>query len=75
MMTLSELSKEYRESGQKCRQRVDELRLVLDTEPMSETERLILRRRIYILETMARQTIATSNYLKNYYGGRRNATA
>lgn len=74
-MTLTELSAQYRESGEKCRRRVEELRLILETEPMSETERLILRRRIYIIAGMARQTIATSNYLKNYYGGRSDVTA
>ena len=67
-MTLTQLSEQYRESGKKCRDRADELRITLETVPMSETERLLLRRRIYILETMARQTTATAKYLRYYYG-------
>ena len=74
-MTLTELSVQYRESGEKCRRRVEELLLELRTQPMSETERLLLRRRIYILSTMAKQTIATGRYLGRYYGGSSNAEA
>jgi len=72
-MNLSELSDEYRESGEKCRVRSAELQKLLRTKEMSETERLILRRRIYIISAMARESIATSNYLRGYYGGRENA--
>ena len=34
---------------------------------MSETECLILRRRITLVSAMARELIATSNYLAHYY--------
>ena len=71
-MTLTQLSEQYRDSGKKCRDRADELIKTLKTAPMSETERLLLRRRIYMIETMARQTTATANYLRDYYGGLRN---
>ena len=72
-MELSELSAEYRESGEKCRSRAGELTELLGSAEMSETERLILRRRIYILASMGRECIATSNYLRSYYGGGANA--
>jgi hypothetical protein len=75
-MTLLEMSAEYRESGEKCRCRVRELNTILSTEAMGETERLLLRRRVSILSTMARDAIAISRYLENYYGGKkRNAEA
>ena len=75
-MTLLEMASEYRESGEKCRQRVKELNTILSTEVMGETERLLLRRRVSILSTMARDAIGISRYLDNYYGGKkRNAKA
>ena len=70
-MTLLEMSAEYRESGEKCRRRVRELNAILSTEVMGETERLLLRRRVSILSTMARDAIAISRYLENYYGGKK----
>ena len=69
-MTLREKSSEYRESGELCRGRLEELNRRIDGEEMSETERLRLRRKAYVLETMLRETIATSRYLENYYGGK-----
>lgn len=65
-MDLFDLSVQYRDEGEKIRVRVRELREVVD-KPMSETERLALRRRIVILSSMAREAIATSNYLRRYY--------
>jgi len=65
-MDLWNLSVQYRESGEQIRARVRQLREEVD-QPMSETERLALRRRIVILSSMAREAIATSNYLRNYY--------
>lgn len=65
-MDLFDLSVQYRDEGEKIRVRVRELREVVD-KPMSETERLALRRRIVILSSMAREAIATSNYLRHYY--------
>lgn len=67
-MKIEELAVQYRESGEKCRRRHEELMQILRSEPMSETERLILRRRAYMIAAMAREAIATANYLSNYYG-------
>lgn len=72
-MTLLQLSSEYRKSGELCRRRQEELSLKLEREELCETDRLRLRRRIYILGTMARDSIATSRYLENYYGDDKNA--
>ncbi len=67
-MTLTELSHEYRESGLLCRERMKELNQKLETEKLGSTEQMRIRRRIATLSTMARDTIATSKYLENYYG-------
>lgn len=69
-MKIEELAVQYRESGEKCRRRQMELKSIMLTAQMSETERLLLRRRIHMLGSMAREAMATSNYLKNYYGKR-----
>ena len=67
-MSMEELAEEYRHSAALCRERVRELRAQLETAPASETERLLLRRRISILVTMAADTAAIAGYLKHYYG-------
>lgn len=67
-MKLSELSEQYAAGAELCRGRIDELRRSLG-EPMCEIDRLRLRRRIGILSGMMRDALATSRYLKNYYGG------
>ena len=72
-MTLIQLSSEYRKSGELCRQRQEELSRKLECEELCEMDRLRLRRRIYILGVMARDSIATSRYLENYYGDDGNA--
>lgn len=66
-MTLQTLSEEYRASGQACKQRVRELEGKLTDPNITETQRLLLRRRMYILTTMARDAMATAGYLQNYY--------
>lgn len=66
-MDLKELAVLYRESGNKCRVRLLELEEYLETGAMSKTERLRLRREVCILGGMARDVIAISNYLENYY--------
>jgi hypothetical protein len=66
-MDLMELAVQYRESGDKCRVRLAELEERLESQPMSNTERLRLRREIGLLTGMARDTISISNYLENYY--------
>lgn len=65
-MSLESLAAEYRETGEKCRAAARELRRG-EQLPMSETECLILRRRITLVSAMARELIATSNYLAHYY--------
>lgn len=67
-MTLKELSVQYGESAEICRRRFRELQEKLANDVMSETEKLILRRRICLVESMARDAAATSRYLNNYYG-------
>lgn len=66
-MTLQELSKEYRQSGELVRRRVQALEIQLSAPGMTETQRINLRRRISALSAMARDTIATSRYLARYY--------
>ena len=69
-MTLSEMSKEYRHSGELCRARLKELNDRLENTTMCEMDRLRLRRKTAMLETMLRDTVAISRYLENYYGGK-----
>lgn len=71
-MKLTELSEQYRQSAEPLRGRIAELRRRLDTEELCELERLRLRRRVCVLSTMLRETIAVSRYLENYYGGDNN---
>lgn len=71
-MTVAELSGEYRKSGELCRVRAQELDAKLKKEKMCEMDKLRLRRKIHMLSTMARDAIATSRYLENYYGDEKN---
>ena len=66
-MKLIELSAEYNESAQPLKRRIAELNRQLNDEPMCEIDRLRLRRRIAILTSMMRDTLAVSRYLENYY--------
>ena len=68
-MKVIELAAEYRESGELCFRRVAELLRQADTETLSESERLALRRRISALTAMGRDALATARYLENYYRG------
>ena len=67
-MTLAEMAEEYRADALRLRARGAELTKACGTEKLSETEKIILRRRICILNTMERDLTATARYLKNYYG-------
>ena len=71
-MTLIELSAEYRNSSELCRARLAELNERLENTKMCEMDRLRLRRKTAMLETMLRDTVAISRYLENYYGGTEN---
>lgn len=66
-MTIREMAAEYRDSALRFRGRMAELRRICAEEPMSETERIILRRRICVLDTMERELASTAKYLENYY--------
>ncbi|MGI5935746.1 MAG: hypothetical protein ACOX7I_02915 [Oscillospiraceae bacterium] len=68
-MNLDMLSKEYRECGEKCRAKLKELEREMASGGLTESQRLVLRRKLTILADMARETIAISNYLKHYYQG------
>lgn len=70
-MTLYELGTQYIESAQAVRQRVCELRALLKKEAdnMTEKQKLHMRRRIYILDTMADDSTSIGRHLLNYYGG------
>ncbi len=71
-MTIAELSGEYRKSGEACRIRAEELETRLKREKMCEMDKMRLRRKISMLTNMARDAIATSRYLENYYGDDKN---
>ena len=73
-LTLLELSKEYRESGELCRGRMREIERELEKGTATASERLLLRRRLTILSAMARDAIELSNKLGRYYevNGRNN---
>ena len=53
-MNLKQLAEEYRENGEACRIRADQLTQLLITEKLGEMEKLRLRRRICVLTAMAR---------------------
>ena len=69
-MDLKTMAREYAAGGQACRKRAEELRHRLKQEENPEMEKLRLRRRIQILTTMARDSVATSRYLERYYDSR-----
>ena len=69
-MGLLEMAEEYRISGEKCRKRLYELRRALCAQNLPEGEKYLLRRRITILDDMAREATAISKYLAHYYDGR-----
>lgn len=71
-MTLLELSAEYREIGEKCRLRLAEQRALLASCALSDAEHALAARRVTLLTAIVRESIATSIYLRNYYG--RNAS-
>lgn len=66
-MTLELLSEQYKASGQACKQRARALEAALEDPDITETERMLLRRRVCILMSMARDALETAGYLKHYY--------
>lgn len=69
-MNMAELSEEYRDSAALCRDRARALRLWLNEEALTQTERMLLKRRINMLSEMAADAGAIAKYLRSYYGGR-----
>jgi len=66
-MTLEEMAEQYRQTGENCRASLRRLYDELRGRDLSETERLLLKRRICLVESMTRDAYATSRYLANYY--------
>ena len=67
-MTLYSLGEEYQAAARALRERIRQLRKQADEAVLTETERVLLCRRISTLISMARDTASTGRYLKNYYG-------
>ena len=67
-MSLFTLGEEYQAAARALRQRIREIQESADEDLLTETERVLLRRRLSTLITMARDASATGRYLKNYYG-------
>lgn len=67
MSDILELSAQYKISGVACRDKLKEINARLDRGPLRPGEAIELRRRKTMLTAMARDCIATSNYLKNYH--------
>ena len=66
-MTMIELAKEYRESGQLLKNRILELRYKLKTEDLCEMEKFRLRGRIDALKKMERDVNEIAVVLERYY--------
>ncbi|MDO4750405.1 MAG: hypothetical protein Q4A39_06170 [Eubacteriales bacterium] len=67
MMTIQELGLSYLENSRICRARWHELHERLKNEELRECDRLLLRRRLTILQAMADETHAIGQYLRDYY--------
>ena len=67
-MKLTELSLQYRETGERCRILLKAQRRALCAPELTEAERLLIRRRITLLSAMLRENIETAIYLEKYYG-------
>ena len=68
-MTLSELSLQYRETGERCRTLLALQRRQLQREDLTEAEKQLIRRRITMLTAMLRENVALAIRLEKYYGG------
>jgi len=67
-MTLHALGEEYQAAARALRERIREIEDGVDESVLTETERVLLRRRLSTLISMARDASATGKYLRNYYG-------
>jgi len=66
MADLIELAAEYRVCGLACKEALKKLSVRLHSENLREEETIEIRRRITLVTAMARECLATSNYLKKY---------
>ncbi len=66
MLSLQELSAQYRISGKLCKKRMAELQEQLRSGSFSSNEEYELRRSITLLTAMSRECLATANYLRDY---------
>ena len=66
-MLMIELAAEYRYCARRIKERVKELKRRLYG-VHDETEKYLLRGRIHILESMAREAEDTARYMEKYYG-------
>ena len=71
MADLIELAAEYRVCGLACKEVLKKLSVRLCSENLREEETIEIRRRITLVTAMARECLATSNYLKKYDERRR----
>ena len=70
-MILIELAAEYRRGAAQIKARLNELGAELKSGNLSETEKLLLRGRIRLLSSMARDMTDTARYMERYYGGKK----
>lgn len=67
MTDLIELAAEYRKCGVACKKTLATLAERLKKENLKPEEEIETRRRITLVTAMARECLATSNYLVKYY--------
>ena len=70
-MILIELAAEYRRGAAQIKNRLNELGAMMKSGQLSETEKLLLRGRIRLLSSMARDMTDTARYMERYYGGKK----
>ena len=70
-MMLTELAAEYRRGAAQIKNRLNELGAMMKSGQLSETEKLLLRGRIRLLSSMAREMTDTARYMERYYGGKK----
>ncbi|MDR0951464.1 MAG: hypothetical protein LBM18_00875 [Oscillospiraceae bacterium] len=67
MAELIDLAVEYRASGERCKSVLRQLKSRLKNGQLRSEEELELRRRITLVTAMARECLATANYLRRYH--------
>ena len=69
-MSMETMAREYKESADKIRTRINELKRRASSPRISPDERYSLKCRIVDLETIMADTLRTAYALENYYDGR-----